>query len=557
LAKVDTGVLVLSHSDDNGKQGAGGAALRGDGQTLYVLGNKGLAVFDCRNPAAPARLAVIDTFTVGYHSGAAVAFHNDGVTMYIADGKGLSVFDVSNRRAPNKVGSTLETGALSSNGGAALAFDGDRRLYVAGGKGLVVYDVGPPNERAPRKVLIPPRQVGLIDTGAIGMVSQCALCFSHPGTTPRALYVAGGKGLAVFDLANPDLPQKVGKTVNTGVLKYDGGAALALHPQKALIFVAGGSGLALLDISNPFAPFVSMKFENTGCLRHRGGASLAVDGTTLLLAGGNGLGAYELPPQGGDIKRVTRRGTNVGWKQNRTLETGVFSPDGATALLMDGGVVYAAGGRGLAVFDAQQLLGRTCSRAALGPLPGAGIPWPPPPPPGTDAGVKRTKVVVKVELPVGKLGLTVVTSPPEVGAVRTDSPVVGQVAPGDIIVSLTRPGMGDVDTTNMDGQAVMETLIAFADREGRSLTVAKHGVYGVGVPPRPLGVSFVNGTCTVHAVKPTSPLLGATKAGDTLFSVNGKPVTPTTILDVIKAADDGTSERKLVFRDTAPATWRV
>ena len=167
--------------------------------------------------------------------------------------------------------------------------------------------------------------------------------------------------------------------------------------------------------------------------------------------------------------------------------------------------------------------------------------------------VKRTKVVVKVELPAGKLGLTAVGSPPAVGAVRTDSPVAGQVAPGDIIVSLTRPGMGDVDTTSMDGQAVMETLVAFAEREGRSLTVEKDGLYGVGVPPGPLGVSFVDCTCTVHAVKPTSHLLGAALAGDTLFSVNGKPVTPTTILDDIKAADDGTSERKLVFRTTSPA----
>ena len=162
----------------------------------------------------------------------------------------------------------------------------------------------------------------------------------------------------------------------------------------------------------------------------------------------------------------------------------------------------------------------------------------------------KTKVVVKVELPTGKLGLTAVGSPPAVGAVRTDSPVVGQVAPGDIIVALTRPGMGDVDTTSMDGQAVMETLVAFAEREGRSLTVEKDGLYGVGVPPGPLGVSFVDGTCTVHAVKPTSPLLSATKEGDTLLSVNGQPVTPTTILDVVKAADDGTSECKLVFLGT-------
>ena len=177
--------------------------------------------------------------------------------------------------------------------------------------------------------------------------------------------------------------------------------------------------------------------------------------------------------------------------------------------------------------------------------------------------VKRTKVVVKVELPAGKLGLTAVGSPPAVGAVRTDSPVVGQVAPGDIIVSLTRPGLGDVDTTNLDGQAVMDTLIKFAKREGRSLTVEKHGMYRVGVPPGLLGVSFVDGTCTVHVVKTTSPLLGATKAGNTLLSVNGKPVTPATIFDVIKAADDGTGERKLVFRTyggtpagmTAGGTW--
>ena len=162
--------------------------------------------------------------------------------------------------------------------------------------------------------------------------------------------------------------------------------------------------------------------------------------------------------------------------------------------------------------------------------------------------VKRTKVVVKVELPAGKLGLTAVGSPPAVGAVRTDSPVAGQVAPGDIIVSLTRPGLGDVDTTNLDGQAVMDTLIKFAKREGRSLTVEKHGMYRVGVPPGLLGVSFVDGTCTVHVVKPTSPLLGATKKGETLMSVNGKPVTPTTIFDAIKAADDGLSERELVFR---------
>ena len=72
--------------------------------------------------------------------------------------------------------------------------------------------------------------------------------------------------------------------------------------------------------------------------------------------------------------------------------------------------------------------------------------------------------------------------------------------------------------------------------------------YGVAVPPGPLGVQFHKGTCTVHAVTLRSPLRGVTKEGETLLAVNGKLVTPTTMLDEIEAADDGTSEREFVFR---------
>ncbi len=64
LAKVDTGVLVHSHSsggENNHKAGAGGAALAGDGKILYVLGNKGLAVFDCSDPARLIKIRQIDT----------------------------------------------------------------------------------------------------------------------------------------------------------------------------------------------------------------------------------------------------------------------------------------------------------------------------------------------------------------------------------------------------------------------------------------------------------------------------------------------------------------
>ena len=75
--------------------------------------------------------------------------------------------------------------------------------------------------------------------------------------------------------------------------------------------------------------------------------------------------------------------------------------------------------------------------------------------------------------------------------------------------------------------------------------------YNVAVPPGPLKVLSLDDTCCVERVlkrKDASPLLGVIKKGDTLISVNGTMVTPTTMLDDIKAADDGTSERKLVFR---------
>ena len=80
--------------------------------------------------------------------------------------------------------------------------------------------------------------------------------------------------------------------------------------------------------------------------------------------------------------------------------------------------------------------------------------------------------------------------------------------------------------------------------------------YNVAVPPGPLKVLFLDGTCCVHAVEDASPLLGATKKGDTLMSVNGKPVTPTTMFDVIKAAEYGTSERMLVFQRKSPQVGR-
>ena len=77
--------------------------------------------------------------------------------------------------------------------------------------------------------MLKPRKLGKALKDAKRRTAQAAARGAGGRGAPRALYVAGGKGLAVFDLANPDLPRKVGKTVDTGVLNYNGGAALALH----------------------------------------------------------------------------------------------------------------------------------------------------------------------------------------------------------------------------------------------------------------------------------------------------------------------------------------
>jgi len=94
------------------------------------------------------------------------------------------------------------------------------------------------------------------------------------------------------------------------------------------------------------------------------------------------------------------------------------------------------------------------------------------------------------------------------------------------------------------------------EEEATALAVKKR-TYSVSVPPGPIHVLFLYGTCRVHAVKRASPLWGMMKKGETLMSVNGKPVTPTTMFDVIKAADDGTSKRELVFQRTSPQVGRL
>ena len=72
------GVLLQDHSDVEGNWHGVGAAcmLSADGNMLYLLGNRGMAVIDFSNKQLPTRVgSVIDTGVVSMHSASAIMRH--------------------------------------------------------------------------------------------------------------------------------------------------------------------------------------------------------------------------------------------------------------------------------------------------------------------------------------------------------------------------------------------------------------------------------------------------------------------------------------------------
>ena len=155
-----------------------------------------------------------------------------------------------------------------------------------------------------------------------------------------------------------------------------------------------------------------------------------------------------------------------------------------------------------------------------------------------------------VAVPPGPLGLQFHKGTCTVHAVTLRSPLRGVTKEGETLLAVngklvTPTTMLDEIEAADDGTSEREFVFR---RSSKPLFAAGPAFRCVGVPPGPLGLQFHKGTCTVHAVTLRSPLRGVTKEGETLLAVNGKLVTPTTMLDEIEAADDGTSEREFVFR---------
>mmetsp|Transcript_118717 Transcript_118717/g.296012 ORF Transcript_118717/g.296012 Transcript_118717/m.296012 type:complete len:362 (-) Transcript_118717:82-1167(-) len=337
IARVDTG--ALSH------EGGAGVALNGD--LMYIAGGHGLAVFDLSDPALPKRLgSVIDTgviranktHTQHHHESARLAAELVLVDneLFVAGNKGLAVFDVSDAAAPKPV-ATLDTGALSHEGDSALAVCG-KLLYVAGGKGLAVIDISDPTSLKPACDVIDTKALSYDGGAAIALASEadCAV---------PVMYVAGGKGLAVFDISTPEAPKKIGDTIDTGALSSSqAGATIGLLGN--VMHVVGGKGVSVFDISNPLEPQRLGGVIDTGAIGWAGDVALAYVGCedverrdTMLIAGGKGLRVFSIA----DPQKPEAIG--------EVIDTGALASDGGAQLVAHGPYVYVIGGKGLVVLD--------------------------------------------------------------------------------------------------------------------------------------------------------------------------------------------------------------
>lgn len=105
------------------------------------------------------------------------------------------------------------------------------------------------------------------------------------------MYIAGSKGLVVFDITDRRRPSRIGNVLNTGCLTSDATAAMIADGSNLII--AGGKGLGLFSIADPAKPERLGNVVDTGCLSFSGGAGALIVDNTLFIAGGKGLGVFD------------------------------------------------------------------------------------------------------------------------------------------------------------------------------------------------------------------------------------------------------------------------
>jgi hypothetical protein len=217
---------------------AWGVAVAGD--YAYVAdGWEGLTIYDIGNPLAPSRAARLDIGKVGDVGAVCIS----GKYAYLGGPSGLGIVDVSSiprlARLGDEEGDARVGYAESDTPHFRRITVSGNHAYAATGSGLLIYDVSDPTSPTLRSRRFDgERAYGVAVSGTYAYVAN------------------GGKGLGVYDVANPAEPVSVARVDPVG----ENGHAWCVAVSGQYAFVAsdadgpGDRGLQIYNISNPNNP---------------------------------------------------------------------------------------------------------------------------------------------------------------------------------------------------------------------------------------------------------------------------------------------------------------
>ncbi len=198
-------------------------ALVGAGRwsTSDLLVHDSMLVIDISNPAAPRRVAAIDTGAPG------LSVAVSGKSAFVAGGNGLTAVDISDPTRPKLAGRIVTSGEALS-----VAMSGNY-AFVTGQtpNGFQVIDTSRPDS---------PVRVGSVETtGVAADVAVLGL---------RAVIADAASGIQVIDITDPKNPRLQGASDSNG-------AATAVAMSGEVLFLADGTGgIKSFDVTNPAQP---------------------------------------------------------------------------------------------------------------------------------------------------------------------------------------------------------------------------------------------------------------------------------------------------------------
>ncbi|MGA9750901.1 MAG: hypothetical protein WBS54_03840 [Acidobacteriota bacterium] len=240
----------------------GKTAVVSAGSTAYVGSNSHLEVWDCSNPAQPAKVTSVPV------PQSIVDMTLSGHLLFAAcQTAGVAVFDVTAPLAPVLLSTVPVTGSA-----VQVAVQGTLLAVAAGSQGLLLADVS--NPASP--VALSTWQYSKKDTP--GFVSGAA--FSGPTTVWADHNVYGTTAL---DVSNPSSPTIIGK--EQFAVMYG-----KVYDYSNVLYVCSeGGGLAVIDIADPAKPVQKTSVTTTYA------SSLFLDGDRALLCDGfGGLKEFDL-----------------------------------------------------------------------------------------------------------------------------------------------------------------------------------------------------------------------------------------------------------------------